>query len=272
MPIYINGKEINTSPNNEPEKPTLKIDSIEADSTFTHDGSVEVTGDIGYGAKVFIKNGNITVHGNVEDTASIETFESKQSNNNSFNIVSGGVSISMTSSSNSGSIFIKGKIGRCIKLDSSHNIEIKDSESSLDAKSGHSFIAHKVGANSEIKSDHNIEVDSIGQGSIVTSGHNLNLASIANNCVVQSGHNLNASRVGKKCVVVSGHNLNVAIADDTATLTAGYKKNVGYKTSLDIEEPKQENTPVKKEPAQDNRSKQEKIKAYRKTINRTNKR
>lgn len=96
----------------------LKIAKIEKNEHFEFKGDVEVTGDVGNNATIIIKDGNLLIHGNVDDDSKIKLLTENQ------NIIinSGSVFFGSSGTSNSFSLSVLGNIGKNINI-SSHNAD-----------------------------------------------------------------------------------------------------------------------------------------------------
>jgi len=243
MAIYINGKRVDGNGGGKsPKKETKIIDQIAAGETFSHDGPVEVTGNIGAGAMVKIKNGGLHVKGDVEDAANIKVEDDGNGNvsvsggdivggniriSGNFSSVSIGNNISGGGSDEKSDLTVDGQTGNDVVLYSDHKIDIKAAGNGLKADAGHSFKAQSLGNNAEVESGHSLTAGDIGTDAELDAGHSMSVGRLGANSYAVSGHSFNGSSIGQDCKIRAGHSLNVAEAHESALLKAGHSKNIG---------------------------------------------
>ncbi|TNE32021.1 MAG: hypothetical protein EP349_02795 [Alphaproteobacteria bacterium] len=261
MAIYINGKRVDGNGGGKsPKKETKIIDEIAAGEVFTHDGPVEVTGNIGAGATVKIENGGLHVKGDVEDGANLKVEDSGNGNVSisGGDIVGGNIrisgnfsSVSIGNISGGGSdennLTVDGTTGNDVVLYSGHKIDIKAAGNGLKAEAGHSFKAQSIGDNAEVESGHSLTAGDVGTDAELDAGHSMSIGRLGDNSYAVSGHSFNGSSIGKACKVRAGHSLNVAEAHESALFKAGHSKNIGRIIGDEPEvkpaAPQQNNTP-----------------------------
>lgn len=247
MAIYINGKRVDGNGGGKsPKKETKIIDQIAAGDVFSHDGPVEITGNIGAGATVKIKNGGLHVKGNVEGGVNLKVEDSSNGHLSvsGGDIVGGTIRISGNFSnvsvgnisgggSEAANLTIDGSTGNNVALYSDHKIKLKAAGNSLKAEAGHSFQAQSIGNDAEIESGHSLTAGDIGENAQLDAGHSMSLGRLGANSYAVSGHSFNASALAEGCKVRAGHSLNVAEAHESALLKAGHSKNIGRIISAD---------------------------------------
>tara|TARA_R110002124_G_scaffold10609_13_gene52693 strand:+ start:550 stop:1401 length:852 start_codon:yes stop_codon:yes gene_type:complete len=261
MAIYINGKRVDGNGGGKsPKKETKIIDQIAAGDIFSHDGPVEVTGNIGAGATVKIKNGGLHVKGDVENGATIKVEDGGNGNVSisGGDIVGGNIRISGNFSnvsignisgggSDKSNLTVDGYTNNNVTLYSDHKITLKAAGNSLQAEAGHSFQALSIGNDAEIDSGHSLTAGDVGENAQLDAGHSMSLGRLGANSYAVSGHSFNGSALGAGCRVRAGHSLNVAEAHESALLKAGHSKNVGRiicdEPAAKPAAPQQNNTP-----------------------------
>jgi|GEM_PF-5075805 len=202
---------------NQFNKEVKKVPFIGAGVVFEHEGPVEVQGDIGMLARVYIKNGGITVKGNVCDYANITTFVSEGFNNSSSDIK------------------IKGTVGDDVTLISDASVDIKDAGYALMASSGKTFKAHNVEGYSHVASGDSIIAYSFGKKVELTAENNIVVRDkVGENSTIISHNNIRIKEIGRGSLIHADGNLIVEDCATGCTIGSGKDFKIGRTTGFRI--------------------------------------
>ena len=204
------------------------VEHIAADETFEHDGLVEVTGDIGEGAEIIIKNGGLLVRGNVGDDVHINVSTGAISMRNVVIVTTsnGSSDVAYDSANNKGNITILGNCGNGLELDATFDIRLNTAGDNLIAKARHGFTANSIGNAAEISSGFDSEIKRCGDDAQIDAKHNIKSGSFGERCELSSGFDTEVTDLGAGSSIKAKHGIEAHNVAANCHLKSGFDAEV----------------------------------------------
>lgn len=221
---------------------------------FSHEGSLELHGNVGKGAIVNIDKGGLLIKGTVADGARLTVKGRGASTSISSGdlvggriiingkVVSGnhsvglsGITIQKQTGSNvmletDGAIKLADRAGDGLHADAGGSISLNDVGKGLEAESQGSFKAGKIAAGARIAAGGSAEIDELGQQSRLKSGGSAKIGKMGAEALVKSGGSASIGSMDADSSVQAGGSARIDVAHATASIEAGGSKKIGRRS------------------------------------------